>query len=204
MTKQDSIHQAPAPFAWGAIQLTQCVFVDAVPHVTRAAMGEWLEYADPQNGIDIILRRNPHIEAYSVPVNLTGTDGKKYDTKVYHPIGFLLTVMESGQPKAQSMKVAVAEFVWHFAGPRELNFKEELELMKLQRNLFNDLAKSKDAFVVAGLRERLSRVCLSLGQALPDIATLGKDATQLRADQLTLPGLPDERGAFGDQRGENP
>jgi len=53
--------------------------------------GEWLEYADPQNAVDQVLGRNPHIENYSVPVKLSGTDGKIYDTKVYHPIGFLLT-----------------------------------------------------------------------------------------------------------------
>lgn len=109
------------PFHWGDIALSETVFIEGAPHATRFAVGEWLEYADPQNAIDVILGRNPHIKTHSVPVKLTGTDGKKYDTKVYHPIGFLLIVMESGQPKAQQMKQAVAEFVWHFAGPKRFD-----------------------------------------------------------------------------------
>ena len=114
----------------------------------------------------------------------TATDGKKYDTKVYHPIGFLLIVMESGQPKAQAMKQAVAEFVWHFAGPRRMSFKERMELLKHGRVLLNNLAKTKDAFERDGLVVQLREVQLALGQPMPDVARLGKDA-----DQLALPGV---------------
>jgi len=167
------------PFHWGEIALSETVFIDGAPHASRFAIGEWLEYADPQNAIDVILGRNPYIEAHSVPVKLTGTDGKKYDTKVYHPIGFLLIVMESGQPKAKEMKQAVAEFVWHFAGPRRMSFKERTELLKLSRVLLNDVAKTRDAFVQNGLVTHLREVHLALGQPLPDIASLGKDAAQL-------------------------
>lgn len=177
-------NNTPVPFSWGEIELSQTVFVEHVPHATRQAIGEWLEYADPQKAIDNILDRNPHIEHYSTPLNLRAVDGKNRQVSVYHPIGFLLLVMESGQPKAQAMKVAVAEFVWHFAGPRRMNFKEEIELMKLQRTLFNDLDRTKDAFVRQGLTERLGRVCLKLGQPMPDVKYLGKDA-----DQLALPGV---------------
>ena len=88
--------------------------------------------------------------------------------------------MESGQPKAQAMKEAVAEFVWHYAGPRRLSFKEELELVKLQRYLVNDIAKTKDSFVCQMVLERLSRVCLTLGQPMPDVADIGKDWGQMR------------------------
>ncbi len=134
----------PSPFSWGSIELSQAVFVDRVPHATRHAIDEWLEYSDPQKSVDKLLERNPHIEHYSTPVNLMAVDGKNRQVSVYHPIGFLLLVMESGQAKAQSMKVAVAEFVWHFAGPREMTFKEELELMKLQRTLCNDISRNYD------------------------------------------------------------
>lgn len=92
--------------------------------------------------------------------------------------------MESGQPKAQAMKQAVAEFVWHFAGPKRMSFKERTELLKLSRTLFNDLGKTKDAFVRDGLVTHLREVHLALGQPLPDIARLGKDAAQ-----LVLPGV---------------
>ena len=132
------------PFSWGKIKLSQTVQISGIPHMTRKAIGEWLEYPDPQKAIDKILERNPHVDHYSAPVNLTATDGKNYDTKVYHPMGFMLIAMESGQPKAKAMKVAVAEFVWHFAGPRRLTAKEEMELMKLHRMLTNDAAAGPD------------------------------------------------------------
>lgn len=171
-------------FNWGDIALSQVVFIDGAPHATRAAIGEWLEYDDPSRAISKIMERNSYIDEHSVVVKLTTTDGKNYDTFVYHPIGFLLIVMESGQPKAQAMKQAVAEFVWHFAGPRKMLFKERTELLKLSRTLYNDLAKTKDAFVRDGLFTHLREVSLALGQPMPDIAKLGKDA-----DQLALPGV---------------
>lgn len=172
------------PFHWGGIALSETVFIEGAPHATRFSIGEWLEYADPQKAIDNILARNSYIEAHSVPLKLRGTDGKNYDTSVYHPIGFLLIVMESGQPKAQQMKQAVAEFVWYFAGPKRMSFKERTELLKLSCTLFKDLGKTKDAFVLDGLITHLREVHLSLGQPLPDIARLGKDAAQ-----LALPGV---------------
>jgi len=168
----------PVAFKWGEIELSQAVFVDGVPHVTRVAMGDWLEYAQPQNAIDIILSRNLHIEHYSVPVKLTGTDGKIYTTKVYHPIGFLLTVMESGQPKATAMKVAVAEFVWHFAGGRKMSSKQETDLVKLQFSIVKELVNMKDVFGRTILLERLGRICLELGQQMPDVKLLGQDVKQ--------------------------
>ncbi|OWY40086.1 hypothetical protein CEK28_04950 [Xenophilus sp. AP218F] len=172
------------PFAFGEIELSQTVFIDGVPYATRRAVGEWLEYADPQKAIDKILERNLHIEAHSVPVRLTGTDGKNYETRVYHPIGFLLMVMESGQPKAHEMKAAVAEFVWSFAGPRQLGFRERDSLLRQRRQLVLDLTKLRDAFGRQALMADLRQVSLSLGLPLPDVAWLGKDA-----DQLQLPGL---------------
>lgn len=166
-------------FTWGEISLTQTIIIDGAPHATRAAIGEWLEYADPQKAIDKVLERNSYIEAHSVPVKLTGTDGKNYDTFVYHPIGFLLIVMESGQPKAQAMKQAVAEFVWHFAGPRRMSEKERVELLKLRRSILNDLARTRDAFVQKAHLADLAEISLRLGQPVPEVALLGKDAKQL-------------------------
>ncbi|MCK4786246.1 MAG: hypothetical protein KAV87_20985 [Desulfobacteraceae bacterium] len=168
----------PAPFQWGEIELSQAVFVNNVPHVTRTAMGQWLEYADPQKAIVKILERNPHIEHYSTTVNMTAGDGKNRDTKVYNPIGFMLTVMESGQPKATAMKVAVAEFVWHFAGPQNLSFKQEIDLVKLQFSITKELCKAKDAFARVMLLEILGRICLKLGQQMPDVKLLGQNIDQ--------------------------
>lgn len=91
------------PYSWGDIALTQTIFVDSIPHMTRQTVGEWVEYADPQKAIGNIIERNQHnINDYSAPLNLRATDGKNYDTNVYHPIGFMLIVMESGQPESPS------------------------------------------------------------------------------------------------------
>lgn len=172
-------------FVFGDIQLSQVVHIDGIPHPTRAAIGEWLEYDDPAEGVRKLLNRNSYIEAHGIPVKLTGMGGaREYETLVYHPIGFLLIVMESGTPKAIQMKQDVAEFVWHYAQPGKLSAKERIELQKLARTLYNDLARTKDKFAVTGLIAQLREVCLSLGSPVPDIAFLGKEI-----DQLPLPGL---------------
>jgi hypothetical protein len=86
--------------------------------------------------------------------------------------------MKPDQPKAQQMQVAVAEFVWHFAGPPSLSFKQRTELMKHRRSLLNDLARTSDAFVRQGLIADLREVSVLLGQPLPNLKYLGKDAKQ--------------------------
>lgn len=165
-------------FNFEAIELSEVVHLDGIPHVTRAAIGRWLEYADPQRAVDKIIERNPHLETHSVPVKLTATDGKNYDTRVYHPVGFLLIVMESGQPVAHEMKEAVASFVWNY-NRQPLAPKERMEHLKLRRTLINDLARSRDAFARQALMDDLRRVSQSLGQPLPSETLLGKDPKQM-------------------------
>lgn len=149
-------HSNISNFVFGDISLSQVVHRDGVPHPTRAAIGEWLEYADPQKAVDNILARNPHIEAWGIPLKLRGMDGaREYETVAYHPIGFMLIVMESGQPRAKEFKQAVAEFVWHYAKPKSMSFKEETELLKLRRVLLSDLGKNRDAFVQRALLAHL-------------------------------------------------
>lgn len=179
-------NNTPSPFTWGAIELNQTVFVDGIPHATRAAVGEWLEYSDdPQKATDKILERNPHIEAHSIPVNLTGMTGQIYATKAYHPIGFLLLVMESGQPKAQAMKAAVAEFVWHFAGPQQLSPKAQLQLRNQRINILAKLDKADKPFVREALLADLRVVSLTLGIEVPDVLLLNSAKT----GQTALEGL---------------
>lgn len=155
--------QNAAPFKWGDIHLTQAVFIDGIPHFTRQAIGEWLEYAEPRKSIAKIIDRNAYLDAYSVVVNLTTTDGKNYEVNVYHPIGFLLIVMESGQPRAQAMKVAVAEFVWHFAGPQPLSHTERRLLRKQRVDILGKIGGTANAFVCRELVSDLRDVSLALG-----------------------------------------
>jgi hypothetical protein len=168
-----------APFHWGEVELSQVVHVNGIPHSTRRAIGEFLEYADPQNAIDVILGRNPYIEEFSVPVKLTGTDGKNYDTKVYHPMGFLLIVMESGQPKAQATKIAIAAFVFHFCVFQALPFGEQIKVRQYKRQLLADLTSTKDAYIVRQLLEELDFCNRAIGLPPEQIKYLGKDYNQL-------------------------
>jgi hypothetical protein len=172
--------QALSQFTWKAIDLSEVVYVNGIPHVTRAAIGEWLEYADPQKAIDNILDRNPHLKSRGTPLSLRGMGGARdYETTVFHPIGFLLIVMESGQPKAHAMKEAVAEFVWQFAGPRTLGEKARMDLLKWRSSLILNLTKTRDAFARQAFLADLQEVSLSLGLPVPRLDLLGKDAEQL-------------------------
>lgn len=173
------------PFSFGDIELSAVVYIDGVPHATRLAVGEWLEYDDPYEGVRKLLNRNPYIEEFSVPVKLTGTDGKNYDQRIYHPIAFMLIVMESGQPKAQTFKRAVAEFVWNYAGPKQLTHKEELQLRNQALNVLAKLDRTSNPFVIQSLVSNLKTVCLRLGEPLPDIVLLNDPAK----GQSSLPGV---------------
>lgn len=166
-------------FHWGDIALTQVVYVDGIPHPTKQAIGEWLEYGEPRKAINKVLERNTYIDHYSTDVNLTSVDDKNRDTKVYHPIGFLLIVMESGQPRAQAMKVAVAEFVWHFAGPKEVSLKERNSYLREIERLTDRLATTKDAMIYKQTQLTLQHYCHLAAWPMPELALLGKDTKQL-------------------------
>lgn len=173
-------------FTYGDIALSQSVLIDGIPHVTRQAIGEWLEYANPQQAIANILERNPHIEEHSVLLNLSSTDGKKYETNVYHPIGFLLIVMESGQPKAKDKKVDIAEFVWHFSNPgtERISSKERRTIRSKITVLIAKLHKIKDAMALRETWNEITDLCDLIGRDYPDLSLLGKDITQ-----AALPGF---------------
>jgi hypothetical protein len=64
MRKEDTYPLAP--FVYNDIELSETVLIDGIPHVTRRAVGELLEYNDPQNGVDSILSRNNYIEDHSL------------------------------------------------------------------------------------------------------------------------------------------
>lgn len=181
---QNTNNASVITFSWGDIELSQVIHIDGVPHATKTAIGEWLEYADPRDAINKIVERNSHLRRYSVAVKLTATDGKNFDSEVFHPIGFLLIVMESGQSKAHAMKAAVAEFVWHYAGPRQLSDRSRLDLLKLRRQLIADVAAARDAFAQSALLSDLREVSMVLGMGLPDIALLGTDTKQLLLSEV--------------------
>ncbi|MGE4319645.1 MAG: hypothetical protein AB7E96_12175 [Deferribacterales bacterium] len=123
--KMIQIQTGVMPFTYGGLQLRESLLINRVPHFTRRAIGELLEYAKPQEAIDKIIDRNPHIRDFAVVVKLTTTDEcshpklgceqrtriREIDTEVYDPIGMQLIVFESRQPKAVEYKIAVATLV---------------------------------------------------------------------------------------------
>lgn len=178
--------QPIAPFCYGDIELSETVLINGIPHMTRRAIGEFLEYADPQKAIDNILSRNQHIFEFQYPSVLRGTDGKNYDVFVYDPVGFMLICMESGQPKAVRMKLAIAQFVHRYLFyPQNISFKERLDLKKYRRTLLNDLEKCCDKFTQQGLLAELADVDSCLGCTPIDISLLGKDPRQIDLEDLS-------------------
>lgn len=157
------------PFHWGDIALSQVVDIDGTPHITKQAIGEWLEYSDHRDAINKIIERNSHIEHYSTAVKLTAVDGKMRDTRIYHPIGFLLIVMESGQPKAQQMKVAVAEFVWAFCGGSEIPIKERNSYLSEIERLTESLVNTKNAMLFKQRHAQLQYYCSMARWPMPDL-----------------------------------
>ncbi len=161
------------PLSVGQFSISECAMVDNVPHVTRKAMGEFLEYADPQNAIDKILERNPFINSYSVPVNMSGGDGKNYDIRVYHPVGFMSVVLSSNQPKAKLVKEAVANLVYDYSRRDKISAGLEVQIRYQKISIINKLDQVKTQFAREGLIASLRQVCQQLGEPVPDIGLLG-------------------------------
>jgi len=183
-------------FTYGDIALTQTVLINGIPHVTRQGIGEWLEYEDPIRAISKLLERNPHIDSYSVVVKLTTTDGKSYDTNVYHPIGFLLVVMESGKPKAKQKKVEVAEFVWHFSNtgkalirPEDIEPKEYRSILARITNLTSKIAKIKDAMDHKQTWLEITVLCDAIGIPYPELAFMRKHFKQVELHGTDAPDM---------------
>ena len=117
--KNPAPFQAPFrfyPFQYGQVSLREATQISGTPYFTRRAIGEWLEYDNPQNAINVIVKRNPHISnpEWATGVRLTRVEGGRTVTReieLYNPIGLQLIVFESRQPKAIEYKIAVAKLV---------------------------------------------------------------------------------------------
>jgi transposase len=87
---------------------------------------------------------------------LATTDGKKYDTRLYDPIGLQLIIFESRQPKAIQFKVAVAHLVCAYAKgdlkPSKWSLKDDL--VSASRQILSLGQGYKRAALVRDLAER--------------------------------------------------
>jgi len=157
-------------FTYGEIALTETVVIDDIPHITRLGIGEWLEYEHPRQSIAMILDRHPFIESYSSVINMITLDGKNRDVTVYNPMGFLLIVMKSGQPKANEMNQQIAAFVWHYLAPgsEKLSAKDKRGIASRITALVAQLPKIKDALVMRETWAEIAALCDKLGRPYPE------------------------------------
>ena len=102
------------PFNFQEVRLQEACWIDGKPYFTRRAIGEFLEYAQPDFAINWLVKRNPHVKEFATYVNLTCVEGGREVSRkieVYDPIGLQLIVNKSNQPKAIAFQVAVAKLV---------------------------------------------------------------------------------------------
>jgi transposase len=105
------------PFSFEDVSLKEACWIDGKPYFTRRAIGEWLEYQTPDRAIHKIIERHPHINEFSVLVNLMNTWGTQTipkEQRVYDPIGLQLIINKSDKPKAIQFQVAAAHLVVAF------------------------------------------------------------------------------------------
>jgi transposase len=153
--KETSMNITPSIFK--DVMLQESCWIDGTPHFTRRAIGEWLEYdMSKRDPIGHIIRKNPHIEQFSVPVYLSGTDGKNYEQKFYNPIGLQLIIFESRQPKAKAYKVAVANLVYAFMRGelKPSKWSQKDDLVSAARQILSLPCSRKRGSLVRDLAER--------------------------------------------------
>lgn len=75
--------QELVPFKYDAVALREACWIKGVPFFTRRAIGEWLEYSNPQKAIDNIVERNPHVRdpRWATTIRLSVAD--QYDTSTW-------------------------------------------------------------------------------------------------------------------------
>jgi|GEM_PF-2086632 len=75
-------------------------------YMTAQQLGECLEYSDPIRAINKLASRNEYLKenSFSVVVNLTSTDGKSYDTRVFNEDGIYEIAFLASTEKAKEFR----------------------------------------------------------------------------------------------------
>jgi len=103
--------------------------------MTRKQIGEALEYADSQNGIDMLHSRHAdRLDNFSISVKLSSTDGKFYNTILYSVRGIHEICRWSRQPKADAFIDWIRDVI------EIIRKTGRYELVK-DENIFNVLTK---------------------------------------------------------------
>lgn len=165
------------PLTIGSYAVSESVMLEGVPHVTRRAMGEFLEYSNARKAIGTLIDRNPYIESYSSVLNMRTQDGRNIATRVYHPVGFMAVVLSSDQPKAKLVKEAVANLVYEYSRRDKISPGLEMQLRYQKLTIVNRLDSVKTQFARRALITSLTEVCEQLGEPVPDVGLIGRLVT---------------------------
>lgn len=158
--------------------------------MTRNQIGAALEYANPNDAIRLIHRKNSErLDAFSASFKLNGTDGKAYDTKVYNEKGIYEILRKSNQPKADDFYDFVYEVI---EGLR----KGELEIKKVPRTYVEALRALADA---EEEKEKLSEEVVGLNYTIglmePQVKYL--DTILSSTDTLNITQIAKDYGLSG-------
>lgn len=177
------------------INTTPSIFTFAENHNVRTEMGNGEPWFCANDVCEILKHSNPWkaISDHVDEDDLTKREvidalGRSQEMNFINEAGVYALIFGSTLPEAKAFKRWVTHEVLPqlrkvgFYGQPEL--KERIALGYQMLAIVDRLGKAKDAFVRAALMGRLSEVCLLLGQAIPDLSYLGKDA-----DQMALPGV---------------
>lgn len=185
------------PFSCHGIAIQEACWFDGKPYFTGQAVGELLGYKEPRKAINKIVERNPHINdpRWSVDVNLTSTDGKKYTIRVYNPIALQLITFESRQPKAIQYKIAVANLVWTLITGKlkPSKWTQKDDLVSAARQILSLPSGKKRGALVRDLAKR-DNVSLQAAYRSVQRATGKRLRTRIRSDKGTTKN-PGERAA---------
>lgn len=80
---------------------------------TRKAIGDFLYPGsrNPQNRIDWIIKRNPHLQSLRIPVKLTGMNGREYEAETYDIFGVYQIAVESNAPRRREFLRRFPDFL---------------------------------------------------------------------------------------------
>lgn len=149
--------------------------------MTREQIGEALEYANPNDAIRLIHRRNKErLDKFSASFKLNATDGKQYDTMVYSARGIYEICRFSKQPKANEFYDWVYDVIENIRKTGSYSVQQEItEYQKKELEV-----KEKEA------NAQLARLWMQLGDraAIPEYRQITDSyASQVLAGKRVLP-----------------
>jgi len=131
-----------SPFVFEDLYIEEAIYIDEMPYFTRRAIGTLLEYEDPQNSINKIISRNPHIQVLGTKVNLSCIEGGHQvlrEREVYDPTGLQLIINKSTQPVAIKFQEAAAHLVYAYVTGRLTPKSEEKPKFEIPTELIEKI-----------------------------------------------------------------